>query len=60
MKVKRVVLEPELEAIAGHLSAYDRIFMAAILERWARQLEVSANLHDQAKPRSLRKRGRRN
>jgi hypothetical protein len=44
MKIKQVVLEPELEAIAGHLDAFDRMLMAAMLDRWAHQLEVSAGI----------------
>jgi len=39
---KRIILEPELEKLAGHLSAADRLLMAARLSRWVRQLQVSA------------------
>ena len=46
---KRVVLEPELEIMAGHLSPAERRRLAAsfraqalVWARWARQLEVSA------------------
>lgn len=46
---KRVVLEPELEVMAGHLSPAERRRLAAsfraqalVWARWARQLEVSA------------------
>lgn len=41
---KRVVLEPELEAIAGALSPFDRLWLAKKLRRWIRQLEVSARV----------------
>jgi len=39
---KRVLLEPELEVIAGRLSPFDRLALAAKLERWVRQLRVSS------------------
>lgn len=39
---KRITLEPELEVIAGHLDPLDRLRLAAIYARWARQLRVSA------------------
>lgn len=42
MKSVRVKLEPELEAEAMLLTPAQRIQMAAKLERWARQLRVSA------------------
>lgn len=41
---KRVTLEPELEAIAGALSPFDRLWLAKKLRRWIRQLEVSARV----------------
>lgn len=43
MKIrKRVMLEPELEAIAGKWGAIHRLEMAKMFRRWAHQLEVSA------------------
>lgn len=39
---KRITLEPELEALAGHLGAADRLLLARKLTRWVRQLRVSA------------------
>jgi hypothetical protein len=39
---KRVTLEPELEAIAGDMGAFDRIWLAMKLMRWAHQLIVSS------------------
>ena len=55
MKLKKVIiLEPELEAIAGELGVFDRLMMAVKLERWARQLRVSARVL--AKPRAKRRR----
>jgi hypothetical protein len=44
MLKKRVTLEPELEVVAGHLDAFDRLQMAAKLARWAHQLRVSARV----------------
>jgi len=39
---KRVILEPRLEEIAGHLGIFDRLMLADDMERWVRQLRVSA------------------
>ena len=39
---KCVILEPELDAVAGYLGAADRLRLAAKLRRWACQLERSA------------------
>ena len=39
---KRVMLEPELEAIAGRLLPCERIWMAKRFERWAHELRVTA------------------
>ena len=54
---KRVVMEPELEALAGHLGACDRLLMAEKLGRWRRQLRVTARMllgpPTNAKPRRL-------
>lgn len=45
MKVKvRVRLEPELEAIVSDWTASKRLAMARKLERWSRQLRVSAKI----------------
>jgi hypothetical protein len=44
MKNKKVILEPELEAVAGELSVFDRLMLAEKLERWPRQLRVSAKV----------------
>lgn len=41
---KRVVLEPELERMAGAFTWRERLFLAAKFERWARQLRVSARI----------------
>lgn len=41
-KKKRVVLEPELEEMAGDWGPIKRLDMAVVFERWARQLKVSA------------------
>jgi len=43
-KRKQVVLEPELEAIAGELSPFDRLCLARKLARWVRQLEISSRV----------------
>jgi len=51
---KRVILEPELEALAGELGAFDRLMMARKLARWAQQLRVSARMLSQ--PASKRQR----
>ena len=40
----RVTLEPELEEIALLWGANKRLVVAAKLERWARQLKVSAKI----------------
>jgi hypothetical protein len=40
----RVTLEPELEQIAALWGPLHRLEMAAKLERWARQLRVSARI----------------
>jgi hypothetical protein len=39
---KRIILEPDLEAIAGGLDPIARLELAAVYARWARQLKVSA------------------
>jgi hypothetical protein len=39
---KRIVLEPELEEIANSLNAAQRRALASKLERWAKELRVSA------------------
>ncbi len=41
---KRIILEPELEALAGHLDAFGRQVLAAKLRRWARELVVTARM----------------
>ena len=58
---KRVVLEPELEVMAGHLSPAERRKLAAsfraqalVWARWARQLEVSAKALSVSPPRKSR------
>jgi hypothetical protein len=43
-KRKRITLEPELEAAAGHLGAFDRLMLARKLRRWVHQLEFSARI----------------
>lgn len=43
-KHKQVILEPELELIAGHLDAFERAWMAAKLARWVHQLRVSSRV----------------
>lgn len=47
MKKKRVILEPELELVAGHLDVFDRLVLAEKLERFVRQLRVSAKAMSQ-------------
>jgi hypothetical protein len=42
--MKKVTLEPELEEIAGGMSAAQCMEMARIYERWARQLRVKARI----------------
>lgn len=51
---KPVILEPELEAIAGELGVFDRLQMAEKMERWVRQLRISARML--AKPNARRRR----
>lgn len=51
---KQVILEPELEAIAGELGVFDRLMMAEKMERWVRQLRISARIL--AKPPVKRRR----
>jgi len=58
---KRVVLEPELEFMAGHLSPAERRRLAAsfraqalVWSRWARQLEVSARALSVSPPQKSR------
>ncbi len=53
--LKRVLLEPELEANAGHLGAFDRLLLARDFERWARQLRVTARAM-QSRPSTRRAR----
>jgi len=49
---KRIVLEPELEEIAKELNASRRRALAGKLERWAKELRVSAFILDRdAEPR---------
>ena len=58
--IVRVRMEPELEEIAGHLASYERLEMAAKLERWAHQLRVSSrmlSLRRPSRPKKLRKLG---
>jgi hypothetical protein len=40
--MKKVTLEPELEAIAGSLGIFDRLMMAQKMARWVHQLRISA------------------
>lgn len=51
---KRVILEPELEAIAGELGVFDRLLMAEKMERWVRQLRISARMLAKPSARRLR------
>ena len=57
MKKKRIILEPELEKIAGDYGVFDRLWMAEKLERWIRQLRVSARAmaHPSAKRRKVKR-----
>lgn len=41
---KIVVLEPDLEAFAGELTAHERVMLAKKYWRWAKQLYVSAEV----------------
>ena len=43
-KRKLVTLEPDLEAKAAFLGAYDCLALARTYERWARQLRVKARI----------------
>lgn len=58
---KRVVLEPELEFMAGHLAPAERRRLAAsfraqalVWARWARQLDVSAKALSVSPPQKSR------
>lgn len=55
LRLGRVRLEAELEAIAGHMTAEQREELARVLRRRAHQLEFSAwLLRQDAKPRRKR------
>jgi len=44
MKKQAIVLEPDLEEIAGHLTAHERAMLAKKLFRWSKQLYVSVRI----------------
>ena len=44
MKRSTIVLEPDLEEIAGHLTAHERIMLAKKFYRWSKQLYVSGRI----------------
>ena len=55
---KRIILEPDLEALAGHLSGEDRLKLAREMRGWLRELECTGYILIAARNRSPWKRAR--
>lgn len=44
MKRSSIILEPDLEEVAGHLNAHERVMLAKKFFRWSKQLYVSVRI----------------
>ena len=44
MKTSSIMLEPDLEELAGHLTPHERMMLAKKFFRWSRQLYVSVKI----------------
>ena len=44
MKRSSIILEPDLEELAGHLTPHERVMLAKKFFRWSRQLYVSVKI----------------
>lgn len=59
MKRSLIQLEPDLEELAGHLNAHERVMLAKKFFRWSKQLYVSVRIlrrNSGPKPRATLKR----